>query len=84
MKKKIEYIIESVFSLSLIIAILGGGIIFLMFIVALIMGGSTGEMIAVNASEKVMPYFIRAASISILAGLIYVYMNKQHALTMKD
>lgn len=84
MKKKIESIVEAIFSLSLIIALIGGGIIFLMFIAALIMGGATGEMIAVGASESVMPYFIRAASISILSGLIYVYVSGEHALSMKD
>lgn len=84
MKKKIEDIVESIFSLSLIIAIVGGGIIFLMFVAALIMGGASGEMIAVSASETIMPFFIRSASISILFGLIYVYISGEHALTMKD
>lgn len=84
MKKKIEDIVEAIFSLSLIIAIIGGGIIFLMFVSALIIGGPSGESIAVSASGTVMPYFIRAASISILTGLIYIYLNNEHALTMKD
>lgn len=84
MKKKIENIVETVFSLSLIIAIIGGGIIFLMFVAALIMGGTSGEMIAVSASETIMPFFIRSASISILSGIIYLYVSGEHALTMKD
>lgn len=84
MKKKIEDVVEAIFSLSLIIAIIGGGIIFLMFVLALIIGGTRGEIIAVSASGTVMPYFIRAASISILSGLIYIYLNNEHALTMKD
>ena len=84
MKNKIETIIENIFSLSLIVAILGGGIIFLMFVIGLIIGGANGELLAVNASTKIMPYFIRLASISVFSGLIWTYMKGQHSLSMED
>lgn len=84
MKKKIEILIENIFSLSLIIAILGGGIIFSMFVIGLIIGGNNGELLAVNASTKVMPYFIRLASVAVFSGLIWTYMNGRHSLSMED
>ncbi|OLS03206.1 hypothetical protein [Tissierella creatinophila] len=84
MKKKLETFIENIFSLSLIIAILGGGVIFLMFVIGLIIGGTKGEILAVNAAIKIMPYFIRLASIAVLSGLIWTYINGKHSLSMED
>lgn len=84
MKEKLERIVESIFSISLIIAILGGGIIFCMFLIAIIIGGESGEVIAVNASKKVMPHFIRLSSIAILCGLIKTYIHGEHTLALEE
>ena len=84
MKKNIENFIENIFSIALLIAILGGGVIFLMFVAALIMGGGSGEALATGASEKIMPYFIRLASLAILAGLVWMYIKGRHSLSMQD
>lgn len=84
MKKKILEIIKSLFSISLILAILGGGVIFLMFIIALIIGGSQGEYIAVNASDLIMPYFIKLAALAVLSGLLSIYIDGKHSLTLKE
>lgn len=84
MKEKFGKIIESVFSITLMIAIIGGGVIFCMFIIALIMGGTAGESLATNASKVVMPYFIRLASIAVLCGLISFYIKGKHTLSLND
>ncbi|HLS52340.1 MAG TPA: hypothetical protein VK031_00065 [Tissierellaceae bacterium] len=84
MRKQIQKIVESIFSLSLIIAILGGGVIFCMFIIGIIIGGSTGESLAVSASKVVMPYFIRSAAIAVLCGLISFYTTGKHTLSLDE
>lgn len=84
MKAKLQKIIEALFSISLIIAILGGGIVFCMFIVAIIMGGASGEAMATSASKVIMPYFIRSASIAVLCGLISFYATGKHALSLEE
>lgn len=84
MKQQIQKIVESIFSLSLIIAILGGGVIFCMFIVGLITGGPTGEDLAVKASKVVMPYFIRSAAIAMTCGLISFYVTGKHTLSLDE
>lgn len=84
MRKQIQKIVESIFSLSLIIAILGGGVIFTMFVIGIIVGGSTGESLAVSASSVVMPYFIRAAAIAMFCGLISFYITGQHTLSLEE
>lgn len=84
MKENINKFLETIFSIFLIIAILGGGIIFLMFIGALIIGGGTGEVLATKASKEIMPYFIRSASIAITAGLLSFYISGDHTLSLKE
>jgi hypothetical protein len=83
MKTKIENAVSALFSLSILIAILGGGIVFLMFAAALIVGGETGGSIAVSAKNSVMPYFIRSATIGTLAGLVSFYLTGLHALIIE-
>lgn len=83
MKEKTQKITNKLFSLFLTISIFGGGVIFLMFLVALIFGGNTGAKLATSASDIIMPHFIRTAAIAILFGLLSIYSNGLHSLTLK-
>lgn len=83
MKYRSLNIFNSIFSLFISISILGGGIIFLMFIIAIIVGGNLGTIIATTAFKKIMPYFIKAAAIGIFAGLIAIYTSGSHYLSLK-
>lgn len=82
MKGKLDNILRKIFSLFLIVAIFGGGIVFIMFVVALIIGGELGGSIAINARETVMPYFIRFASLAVFSGLISLYLTGEHGLSL--
>lgn len=82
MKEKIDRVLRRLFSLFLVMAMLGGGIIFIMFLVALIVGGDLGESIAISARGTIMPFFIRSASISVLVGLISLYITGKHGLSL--
>ena len=84
MKESLEKFIKSVFSIFVLIAIIGGGIVFLMFVVGIIIGGDTGNSLALSAKNTMMPMFIRSATIAVLAGLIHYYVLGEHALTMDD
>lgn len=84
MKKNVDNILSSIFSILILIAVLGGGIIFIMFVFALIIGGSSGEVLAVNAKNIVMPIFIRTAALAILSGLISSYLVGNHSLSIDD
>lgn len=76
--------IQSLFSLTTIFAVAGGFIVFVIFFMAIIIGGATGEAMAVFASKGLMPYFIRSASIAAFSGLLHMYLTKNHALSFKD
>lgn len=82
MKKKFGNVLKGVFSLFLMIAMLGGGLIFIMFLVALILGGNSGASIALTARNVIMPYFIRSASAAVLSGLIFSYLKDEHGLSL--
>ncbi len=82
MRNKIENFLKEIFSIFIMMAIFGGGIIFLMFMVAIVLGGAQGAKIALLAKDLVMPFFIRFASIGVLAGLIYSYLRKSHGLSL--
>ena len=76
--------IQSLFSVTTMFAVAGGFIVFVIFFIAIIIGGATGEAMAVFARSELMPYFIKSASIASIAGLVFMYATKDHALTMKE
>ena len=84
MKEKSGNILNSIFSILILIAVLGGGIVFAMFVLALIVGGNAGEILAVKAKDILMPIFIRAAALAILSGLISSYIVGDHSLSIDD
>ena len=83
MRKRIEDILNSIFSIFVMIAVAGGVIIFLLFVFAIITGGKGGEKMAVAAAKVYLPYFIKAASIALLAGIINMYITNTHFLSLK-
>lgn len=83
MKEKTQNIINRLFSLLITISIFGGGVIFLMYLIALIFGGNIGAKLATSASDIIMPHFIRIAAIAILFGLVSIYSNGIHSLSLK-
>jgi len=84
MKQKYQEIIKSVFSISSMIAIIGGFMVFVLFCIALIIGGKSGGNLAVLTSKVIMPYFIRSATVATMAGLLLAYSTGDHALTLKN
>lgn len=80
--KSIHDLAENIFSISLFIALIGGGVIAFLFLAAIVMGGISGEALAVTTKSNVLPWFIRLAAIALLAGLIQIYTSGEHALTM--
>lgn len=84
MKNKLDSILKSIFSIFILIALAGGGVVFLLFIGALIVGGEKGAEIALNSKNMVMPFFIKSATVAVAAGLISFYNSKEHTLSLED
>ncbi|AQS54930.1 hypothetical protein [Novibacillus thermophilus] len=59
-----------------------GFFVFLMFCAAFIIGGEVGAALA-SAAGTLMNWGIRLAACAILIGLVCIYFNKEHTLSMK-
>lgn len=77
-------ILRKIFSFCAILAVVGGAIIFFIYVVALVIGGDSGESLAVMNKDTIMPIFIRIAAISVLVGLVDSYVHNTHAFSIND
>ena len=84
MREKMERILTNIFGIFVSIAVLGGVIVFLTYLVGMIIGGELGANLMVTAWKEWVPYFIRSAAIAVLAGLILFYVTGKHTLSLKE
>jgi hypothetical protein len=81
MKRMVSFT-DKVYTWLALITMALGVIVAFTFIVSLIIGGSAGESLAVFAG-KMMTWGIRIAAVATLAGIINIYLKKEHTLTME-
>jgi len=72
---------EKIYTWLAILTMALGFLVAVAFAFSLIIGGSAGESLAVF-SGKIMNWGIRIASIATLAGIVNIYLKKQHTLTL--
>ncbi len=84
MREKIYKIINKLYGVLMTVSFFGGALPLVAYIVAMIIGGSIGEKIAVFASEEFYPYVFALASIAVVVGLIAMYVGKQEGLSVKS
>ncbi len=72
---------EKVYTWLAILTMALGFIVAMAFTLSLIIGGSAGDSMAV-LSGNTMKWGIRLASIATLAGIVNIYLKKQHTLTL--
>ena len=84
MRKKIYDTLNKLYGLVMTVAFFGGIIPLIPFVIAIIIGGTTGEKIAVFLSENVYPVIIVLASIAVLIGWIAMYVGKEESVSVKE
>ena len=84
MREKIYKILNKTYGILMSVSFFAGGIPLIPFIIALIVGGKTGEAISVFLSEKYYPWVIILGSIAIVIGLIAMYVGKLEGLSVKS
>ena len=84
MRKKIFKIANTLYSVLMTLSFFGGILPLIPFIVALIIGGPTGEAIAVFLYKEYYPWVIMAGSVAIVIGLIAMYVGKLEGLSIKN
>lgn len=84
MREKIFKIANTIYGVLMTASFFGGILPLLPFIIALIIGGTTGEAIAVFLYEQYYPWVIMAGSVAIIVGLIAMYIGKLEGLSIKN
>lgn len=83
MREKLFKILNKLYGITMSIAFFGGFLPLIPFVIAIIIGGSTGEAISVFLYKQYYPWVIALASLAIVIGLIAMYVGKLEGLSVK-
>lgn len=84
MKQKLKLLSDKmklVFGYGIMITLFVGGLTFLGYLVALIIGGDIGAVICEIIYEKIIKVMIYITTITVLFGLVAMYLAGEKALT---
>lgn len=84
MNKKIYDLLNKLYAAMLMISFFAGGLPIIPFIIAIILGGDIGEAISLFIFDKYYPIVIIISSISILIGLICLYIKKEYGFASEN
>ena len=84
MRDKIYKALKTLYGITMMVAFFGGVLPLIPFILAIIIGGPTGQAISVFLYKQYYPWIIALASIAVIIGLIGMYVGKQEALSAKS
>ena len=76
--------LNKAFGYMVFIALILGGLAFFGFVAAFIMGPEAGGALGVAIKGKYFPWVIRFGTLTILTGLISMYLNGEEALSLKS
>ena len=84
MRNKLYNVLKKTYGIMMTVSFFAGGLPLIPFIIALIIGGSTGEAIAVFLYKQYYPWVIVLGSLAIVVGLIAMYLGKLEGLSVKS
>ena len=84
MREKIFKIANKIYGVLMTLSFFGGILPLIPFIIALCIGGTTGEAISVFLYEEYYPWVIIAGSIALVIGLFAMYLGKLEGLSIKN
>ena len=84
LRQKILLVIRVIFGTSVAVTLLGGGLTMLCYVAALIIGGDTAAKICEVTYKQVWPILIKITNITIVLGLIAMYINGEKALSPSE
>lgn len=84
MRKKLFDILNRVYGVMMTASFFAGFLPLIPFVIAIIIGGETGEKIAVFLKDDYYPYVIIVGSVSVVIGLIAMYVGKLEGLSVKN
>lgn len=84
LREKVLLVLRFVFGTSVAVTLLGGGLTVLSYVVALIVGGDLAAKICEITYKEVWPIIIKVANITIVLGLLAMYINGDKALSPSE
>lgn len=79
--KKISAVLKIIFGYGIMICLFAGGLTFLGYVAALIIGGQTAADICTFIYKTIIPCIIKTSTVMVLLGLVAMYLNGEVALT---
>jgi hypothetical protein len=83
MREKIFSILNKIYGIVLLASFFAGIFPLIPFVVAIIVGGPIAEQICLFIYKQYYPWVIAAASISVIVGLIAMYVGKLQTFSIK-
>jgi len=83
MREKIYQVLNRIYGVMMTVAFFGGLLPLAPFLMALIIGGTAGESIAVSLNKQYYPVIIALASTAILVGVVAMYVGGKEGLSVK-
>ena len=83
MRNKIFNILKKTYGIMMTVSFFAGGLPLIPFVIAIIVGGQTGETISVFLYKQYYPWVIVLGSLAIVVGLMAMYMGKLEGLSVK-
>ena len=84
LRQKVLTVLRFLFGASVAVTLLGGGLTMLSYVIALIVGGDLAAQICEFTYGKIWPVIIMIANITIVLGLIAMYINGDKALSPSE
>ena len=78
---KISNMLQTIFGYIMMVCLFAGSILFILSMIALIVGGDVAESISIFAYTKFAKVLIMVSSVGILIGLAAMYFRGETALT---
>ena len=84
MRQKIFNTLNKIYGILMTASFFGGFLPVIPFVIAVIVGGETGEAIALFLYKQYYPWVILVGSVAIIIGLIAMYIGKIEGLSVKS
>ena len=84
MLRKIYNVLNKIYGITMTVSFFAGILPLIPFIVAICIGGEMGEAICVFLYKQFYPWVIILASVSIIIGLVAMYISKTEGLSLKS
>ena len=81
--KKLSDLLRIAFGYSILLCLFAGTLLFLGYVAAICIGGDTAAEICRVISKEITPWVIKVASVTVLVGILAMYLGGEVALTAK-